>query len=311
MLDVDKIERIMLSLRNGYNIADGAEITLECNPMTRGEESEEYFSSLLRLGINRLSIGVQSANDGELKLIGRGHTFADAVSTYNSARRAGFDNINLDLMLAIPSQTMETLEESIDRLLGLSPEHISIYSLQLEEGTPLFKMRDRYKLPDDDGAADMYELTVRKMREAGYEHYEISNFAKDGRHSRHNMKYWTISEYLGFGTAAHSDIDGVRKENVSDLSEYLGGKWQKDGHVVGKREREEEYIMLGLRTKQGISVSDFSNRFGEDIFELYGDKLKKFESSSYIKADGDRIYLTEEGFEVSNSILCELLELNY
>lgn len=311
LLSGEQIKRVLDALRGAFSIAEDAEITLECNPMTRGDESEEYFSVLRSLGVNRLSIGAQSANDNELKLLGRGHGFEQTRATYFAARRAGFENISLDLMLAIPSQTQASLASSIDALTELYPEHISIYSLQLEEGTPLFRMRERYELPDDDAAADMYELTVRKMKEAGYAHYEISNFARAGRESRHNCKYWTLGEYAGLGPSAHSDLFGKRLENTDSLSEYMSGKWQKGEREIGKAERLEEYIMLGLRTSRGIIADECRSAFGEGAFEAYAEKLAKYCDAHLVELDGRGARLTERGFEVSNAILSEILELYY
>ena len=311
LLSVEQIKTILDALRLAFSIAEDAEITLECNPMTRGEDSADYFSALRSLGVNRLSIGAQSADGGELKLLGRGHSFDDTRATYFAARRAGFENISLDLMIAIPSQTQESLASSIDALTELSPEHISIYSLQLEEGTPLFKMRDRYELPDDECAADMYELTVRKMREAGYAHYEISNFARAGRESRHNRKYWTLGEYAGLGLSAHSDIFGKRIENTDSLSEYMSGRWQSTERAIGKAERLEEYIMLGLRTSRGIVREECRAAFGDGAFEVYAERLEKYCGAGLAVLDGEGARLTERGFEVSNAILSEILELDY
>ena len=311
LLTAAQFSDIFSVLRENYNIAEDAEITVECNPLTHIEDRKAYFSSLLSLGANRLSIGVQSANDDELKLIGRGHTLADAERTYFDAREAGFENISLDLMFALPSQTIESLQVSIERLISLSPEHVSIYSLQLEEGTPLYKMQSKYDLPGDDLAADMYELIVKRMAESGYIHYEISNFAKDGFYSRHNSKYWSLDEYIGAGLAAHSDFLGVRQENTHELSDYLSGKRTISEQRIGSHEREEEYIMLGLRTKRGISADEFSARFGKNLFEIYGKKIENLKKSDYILIKDGKISLTEQGFEVSNAILSEILDLNY
>ena len=311
LLTVSQFSDIFSVLRDNYNISEDAEITVECNPLTHIEHQREYFSSLRLLGANRLSIGVQSANDNELKLIGRGHTFDDAKQTYFHAREAGFENISVDLMFAIPSQTKDSLCRSAEEIISLDPEHISIYSLQLEEGTPLYRMQSKYDLPSDDDAADMYELIVGKMAESGYLHYEISNFAKLGFHSRHNSKYWALDEYIGAGLAAHSDFGGLRYENTHELSAYLSGDRVISEQKIGSHEREEEYIMLGLRTKRGISSREFSMRFGKDLFEIYGKKIEKFKNSDYILIKDGKISLSEKGFEVSNAILSEILDLDY
>ena len=181
----------------------------------------------------------------------------------------GFDNISLDLMLGIPSQTLESLKESVNELVTLSPEHISIYSLQLEEGTPLYRMRDRYAMADEDTAADMYELVVSLMKESGYLHYEISNFAKEGKESKHNSKYWRLDEYLGLGLAAHSDFSGKRMENTKNIDEYLLGNYLANEQMIEKSEREFEFLMFGLRTSAGVSRNEYSARFGASFDEKY------------------------------------------
>ena len=311
LLTTAQFADIFSALRDNYNIADDAEITVECNPLTNRERRSEYLSFLRTIGVNRLSIGVQSADDGELRLIGRGHTFAEAKQTYLAARKAGFENISVDLIFALPSQTKQSLSRTVDELIALCPEHISIYSLQLEEGTPLYKLRDRYDLPSDDDAADMYELIVKRMADSGYNHYEISNFAKPGFESRHNSKYWSLDEYLGAGLAAHTDFGGVRWENTKNLADYLSGVRVLSQREISSSEREEEYIMLGLRTSKGISASEFSALFGKDLFARIGEKLKPFAERGLVICDGDRIRLSEAGFEVSNTILAELLEFDY
>ncbi len=335
LLTVEQISRILCAVRDNFAVCENVEITLECNPMisrrvsrnsqasadTYGEAGGThtvrpysvggYFCDLRRIGINRLSLGIQSAVDSELKLIGRRHTFEEAKRTFVNAREAGFENISVDLMLGIPSQTLETLEISVNELIALEPEHISIYSLQLEEGTPLYRMRERYDIADDDTAADMYELVVKLMREAGYSHYEISNFAKEGRESRHNSKYWVLDEYLGLGLSAHSDFSGKRSENTKDMADYLAGEWIACENEISPREREFEFLMLGLRTGVGISKNEFLARFSTDFDEKYGKRVEKFKNTGYFCENGDRIFLNERGFEVSNAILSELLDFDY
>ena len=270
-----------------------------------------YFAELRKIGVNRLSIGIQSAIDGELKLIGRQHTFDEARQTFLMARESGFDNISIDLMFGIPSQTIESLKISLSEFISLGAEHISIYSLQLEEGTPLYRMRDRYDLADDDTVADMYELVVSSMKEAGYSHYEISNFTKGGKESRHNSKYWVLDEYLGLGLSAHSDFSGKRIENTKNLQKYLLGDWIENEIEIPITEREFEFIMLGLRTSRGISKPEFFSRFGIDFDEKYGEKIEKLEKLGYFVQKGDFVALSESGFEVSNCILAQILDFDY
>ena len=310
LLSAEQIGRILGEIKESFNVSPDAEITLECNPMTVSD-GDEYFKELRALGVNRLSLGVQSAVDGELKLIGRRHSFEDAKATFLAARGAGFENISVDLMLGIPSQTLDSLRVSANQVINLAAEHISIYSLQLEEGTPLFRMRERYSLADDDAAADMYELVVKMMKDAGYRHYEISNFARGGRESKHNCKYWRLDEYLGLGLAAHSDFGGKRLENTRDMERYLGGEWLEAESDISNSEREFEFLMLGFRTADGISKSEFLARFGVEFDEKCGEKVEKFKKLGYFCEKGDALALTERGFEVSNAILTEILDFDY
>lgn len=310
LLSAEQIGRILGEIKESFNVSPDAEITLECNPMTVSD-GDKYFKELRALGVNRLSLGVQSAIDGELKLIGRRHSFEEAKATFFEARGAGFENISVDLMLGIPSQTLDSLRASANQVIKLAAEHISIYSLQLEEGTPLYRMRERYSLADDDTAADMYELVVKMMKDAGYRHYEISNFARGGRESKHNCKYWRLDEYLGLGLAAHSDFGGKRLENTRDMERYLGGEWLEAASDISNSEREFEFLMLGFRTADGISKSEFLARFGVDFDEKYGKKVEKFKKMGYSCEKGDALALTESGFEVSNAILTEILDFDY
>ncbi len=310
LLSAEQIGRIIGEIKESFNVSPDAEITLECNPMTVSD-GDEYFKELRALGVNRLSLGVQSADDGELKLIGRRHSFEEAKATFFAARGAGFENISVDLMLGIPSQTLDSLRASANQVINLAAEHISIYSLQLEEGTPLYRMRERYSLADDDAAADMYELVVKMMKDAGYRHYEISNFARGGRESKHNSKYWRLDEYIGLGLAAHSDFGGKRLENTRDMERYLGGEWLEAASDISNSEREFEFLMLGLRTADGISKSEFLARFGVGFDEKYGEKMEKFKKMGYFCEKGDALALTESGFEVSNAILTEILDFDY
>ncbi len=311
LLSAYQVGRILSSIRENFVLDDNVEITLECNPMTHLSDGKEYFSALRELGVNRLSLGIQSAVDGELKLMGRRHSFDEAKRTFLDAHESGFENISIDLMFGIPSQTLESLEYSLEQFVSLGAEHISIYSLQLEEGTPLYRMKEKYTLADDDMAADMYERVVAFMKGAGYAHYEISNFAKEGRESKHNSKYWRLDKYLGLGLAAHSDFAGKRQENTCDMQKYLVGKWLENESAISESEREFEFIMLGLRTKVGISKSEFFARFGIDFDEKYGKKIEIFEKMGYLQQDVERLSLNERGFEVSNSILEEILDFDY
>ena len=311
LLSVEQVGRILSCVKANFIVCDDAEITLECNPRTHRDDGQKYFSALRGIGINRLSLGVQSAVDEELKLIGRQHTFGDAKRTFFDARESGFENVSLDLMLGIPSQTMESLEYSVNELVKLGAEHISIYSLQLEEGTPLYKMREKYDIVDDDLSAEMYERVVYLMKNAGYEHYEISNFARVGKESRHNSKYWRLDEYLGLGLSAHSDFSGKRLENTKDMEKYLSGKWVENEISISTKEREFEFLMLGLRTSAVISKPEFFERFGVNFDEKYGKKIENLEKMGYFLQNDERVVLNERGFEVSNMLLAQILDFDY
>ena len=311
LLSDEQIGRILSCIKENFAVCEDVEITLECNPMTHLEDGKEYFWALRNLGVNRLSLGIQSAVDSELKLIGRRHSFKEAKKTFLDARNVGFDNISVDLMFGIPSQSIESLEYSLKEFIGLGAEHISIYSLQLEEGTPLYKMQEKYDLADDDTVADMQSAINIAMKNAGYTHYEISNYAKAGRESRHNSKYWRLDEYLGLGVAAHSDFGGERMENTCDMEAYLRGEYFSCGKKIGALEREVEFIMLGLRMSEGISKSDFSSRFGIDFDAKYGEKISNLNQFFSTKGTDERVALNERGFEVSNMLLAQILDFDY
>lgn len=274
------------------------EITLEANPDTVTPESLLQFR---QAGVNRLSFGVQSAVERELKALGRRHTFARAAEAVSWARQAGFENISLDLMLGIPYQTVGTLGETLDAMLALRPEHLSCYLLKIEKGTPFaHRQMERY-CADGDEAAGLYLQTCQQLRQAGYQHYEISNFCLPGFESRHNLKYWRCEDYLGFGPAAHSCFGGKRFYHPADLSRYLSGEAPIEDGPAGD---DSERIMLGLRLAEGISAGDLTPAFD------WAGLCKK--CLPYIKAGlmaqtGDRLFLTEEGFLVSNSLLSEIL----
>ena len=311
LLTSEQIGRILSCIRDNFVVSDDAEITLECNPMTHLNDGREYFCDLRKSGVNRLSIGVQSAVDEELKLIGRRHSFKEAKKTFSDARKSGFDNISVDLMFGIPLQTLDSLGYSLKEFISLGAEHISIYSLQLEEGTPLYKMQERYDFADDDTVADMQNAINSAMSEAEYSHYEISNYAKDGKESRHNSKYWKLDEYLGLGLASHSDFGGQRSENTCDMEAYLRGEYFADGREIGVLEREAEFIMLGLRMSEGISKSEFFEKFHIGFDEKYGKKIKNLEKLGYFSQNDERVSLNEQGFCVSNMILAQILDFDY
>ncbi|MGN0732797.1 MAG: radical SAM family heme chaperone HemW [Emergencia sp.] len=299
ILEHGEIERIMSALRGAFAVADDAEITIESNPKTLDREK---LAEYRRAGVNRLSIGLQSFDPGCLKTLGRVHTVEDFVQNYEMARECGFDNINIDLMFAIPGHTMGIWEDTLDRAIALKPEHISFYSLQIEEGTPLYEMfitGEFDQIPDDLDRI-MYHRAIEKLKAAGYEHYEISNAARPGKACRHNLKYWSMEEYLGIGSGASSYMEGVRftEEPVFEF------------HENSLQDDMSEYVFTGLRKTCGISLSDFQERFGMKLWEAFGDRresLSEFFDSGLLVESGDRLYLSEEGLDVSNMIMAEFV----
>jgi oxygen-independent coproporphyrinogen-3 oxidase len=257
------------------------------------------------LGINRLSIGMQSVHNNELRALGRIHNHADFLASYTDARRAGFDNISADLMYGIPEQTMQSFEESVKELVSIAPEHISSYCLTVEDGTNFGRRRDSLILPDEDTVSDMYRAMTELLYVGGYEKYEISNFAHNGRASRHNLKYWKRENYLGFGPAAHSLYDGVRFANSRDVEGYLKGDDIREySERIVADEAMDEYVMLGMRLREGIDIEEFGRLFSVDFMERYGNAFRRF-APEYITIDDKRCAFTDKGMFVSNYILSE------
>lgn len=341
ILSADQISRILKALRASFEILPGAEITLECNP---GTVSPEKLEAWRAGGVTRLSVGCQSLSDDLLRRIGRIHTAGDFFRTFSDARAAGFDNISVDLMSALPGQTMETLRDSVEQAVSLGPEHLSVYSLTLEKGTPIYAEweQDSAEFPDQDTSAEMDRMVRGLLGKAGYEHYEISNFAKPGFRSRHNEGYWRQREYLGIGEGAVSGIRadgglGTLSEDTGLMSclnsgtqriilreqERMGGRipWIRfpmdasfrpvyaEGEILSLESEMEECMMLGLRTSDGVSLSGFRRKFGVPAEQIYGEVIGRYESMGFLKRseDGDRIFLTGDGMEVSNAILLEFL----
>jgi oxygen-independent coproporphyrinogen-3 oxidase len=304
MLTLSEWERLTETLRRCFHIRADAEITAETNPAT---VDQRYLRDLRGMGVNRLSMGVQSASDVELKALGRAHDFAGAQRTFADARAAGFDNISIDLMLAIPHQTRASLDRTLREFVALSPEHISGYLLKIEEGTPFGRMADRLPLPDEDETVELYLDTVGKLAEAGYAQYEISNFAREGRASRHNLRYWQGRPYLGLGLAAHSDFGGRRFAAGRDMAAYLRGDRIEESAEIGAEERREEYVMLRLRLNEGIDVADYAARFGRDFYGDFENALAPYRRAGLLREAGGRVALTPSGMLLSNSVLADML----
>ena len=300
-------DSILEAIHKNYAVDSSAEISCECNPAT---VDEKYLKSIRNGGINRLSIGLQSANDNELCALGRAHSFADFQKTYDDARAAGFDNLSVDLMYGIPEQTVASFERTLAKVCELAPEHVSAYALKIEDGTPFGRIRETLSLPNEDDECDMYELCTKKLSEHGYQKYEISNFARPGFESRHNIKYWTGDDYLGFGVAAHSYFCGERFSNSRDIAAYIAGTdITEERRAIPKKEQMTEYVMLRMRMTAGIDCTDFKARFGVELEEFCG-SLDRYISAKFIKRDGTRVSFTDKGIFVSNTILSDILDFD-
>lgn len=302
------IENIINVIKLNYNVKDNAEITIEINPGTVNEEKILIYE---KIGINRVSIGLQTTNDKLLKQIGRIHTYEEFLNCYKLVSKSKIDNINVDLMLALPNQTIEDLEESLQKVINLKPNHISLYSLILEEGTKLEKMvsENIVKLPEEDMEREMYWKTKRILEKNGYNHYEISNFAKEGYKSKHNMNCWNQKEYLGFGVAAHSYVNRKRYCNINNIEEYVSNI--KKGKIENNRtvceiqntiDEQKEFMMLGLRKIDGIDIQEFKNKFVENPIYVFHKELEKLVNEDLVEIDLDKIKLTNKGLDFANLV---------
>ena len=317
LLSGEQLDRILGTVFDAYQVADDCEISMEVNP---GTVTKEKLKAYKRAGVNRLSIGMQSAVEEELQSLGRIHSSEDAFDTYDLAVKTGFNNINIDLMSAIPGQTIESWKESLKRILDLepAPAHVSAYSLIIEEGTPFFEKTPT--LPDEDTEREMYKITNDILSEAGYLRYEISNYAKPGFACRHNCTYWERGSYAGFGIGAASLVEQVRFSNTRNLKDYLE-KYLKNATVAIKENRQElsveeqmeEFMFLGLRMMRGVSAGKFSDLFGKTIEQVYPGIVEKYCRQGLLQkipeqGSGEvRIALTERGIDVSNVIMADFL----
>ena len=309
-LGVKRLERILKTIFKRFQVDKDAEITLEANPDSAGDW--KALKSLRKAGFNRLSLGMQSANGAELEEIGRVHTPEQTAAAVEAARKAGFRNLSLDLIYGLPHQTAERWMENLTAALELEPEHLSCYGLKVEEGTPLFARRDTADLPGDEAQAEMYLKTVEELARRGYAQYEISNFAKPGMESRHNLKYWTLGEYAGFGPGAHSDVGGVRYAYARDLEGYIRGvragePMLSEREAIPPMDRDTEWVMLGLRTARGLDPKEFEARFRRR-FSCFLPLLNQCVQAGYAVEEEGRWRLTPAGFLVSNQIIGRMLD---
>lgn len=305
----ENLEKILDEIHRHFHLTSDAEITAEANP---DSITLPGLRRMLRAGFNRLSIGVQSDDDEMLKKLGRPHNFQQAKQAMELARKAGFANISLDLMYGLPNQTVDQWKETVLNIISLRPEHISCYGLKVEENTPLWSYKDCANLPDEDTQAQMYLEAAKLLEEYGYGHYEISNFAKKGFASRHNIKYWTGEEYLGFGPTAASDFGGRRFTILRDLKKYISGIANEEAVLseneeIPMRERAGEYVMLRLRTAQGISQEEYEKQYLLPFAPLEED-LQRFADHALAEKAGKRWRLTPRGWLVSNQIILKLLD---
>ena len=306
LLTVSQFDALLSAVASRYSIPGDAEITFEMNPATADRSK---LRALRSLGFNRVSIGCQTLCDAELSALGRAHTAREFFDAYEDALAAGFSNINIDLMYGIPRQTAASFEKTLDAVISLSPTHISAYGLIVEEGTPFYAKRETLALPGEDAEADMYALASRRLREAGYRHYEISNYARPGYECRLNLLYWRQGEYSGYGLSASSHIRGVRTTNTRDQNAYLAAPASAvaETAVINGADAEYEYIMLALRLSEGIDEERFRRRFGHGFKDAYREKLAPYIARGVLVSDGERTALSDEGLYLSSALLRDLL----
>ena len=302
------IRNILNEIKKDYNVDENAEVTIEINP---GAANREKLQSYNNAGINRISIGLQTTENKILKQISRIHTYEEFLECYNNARKVEFKNINVDLMLALPNQTLENLQQSLRKVIELNPEHISLYSLILEENTRLEKMVENkeIKLPSEDIERQMYWKTKEILEQNGYKHYEISNFAKKGYESKHNTNCWKQKEYLGFGVAAHSYYNNQRYCNTNNIEQYCKNIEQNKLNanvticeIQAEEEKKKEYMILGLRMIDGINIKEFKNKFVDNPVYIFRNELQKLSKDGLIEIDLNQIKLTNKGLDFANLV---------
>lgn len=306
-----QMERILQKVYEVFELEKKPEITIEINPGTVDEEKLQCYKEN---GVNRLSMGLQSVNNEKLRLLGRIHTYQDFVGSYELARKVGFDNISLDLISSIPGQTLQDWKKELETATAQKPEHISVYQLIIEEGTPFYEKYVEHPelLPDEETSREIYLWTGKFLKEAGYEQYEISNYTKPGKESRHNLKYWERGDYLGLGLGAASMVRNIRMSNTKDMKTYLERCTQpktmrEDVQFLEEPRQMEEFMFLGLRKTRGVSKKEFRRTFGREMDMVYEKALHKCLENGMLLEHKDRIFLSEEGTLLSNMVLSEFL----
>lgn len=315
VLDADWIKEILCKLKERFDFTDDCECSIEVNP---GTVDFDKLKKYREAGLNRLSIGLQSCNDNELKALGRIHDYSTFKETYRLAREAGFENINVDLMSSIPEQTKESFINSLQKVIKLNPEHISVYSLIVEEGTPFYDMD--LNLPDEEEERRVYHETGRVLKEYGYEQYEISNYAKPGNECKHNIRYWKCKEYIGFGVAAASYLNGMRWKNTENVGKYIkylqsasansnmkNSDFYCEKEILTPEDKYAEFMFMGLRMNQGVSKKEFACQFACTIEEKFGNIIKKHIHNGLLVEADDCIRLTEKGRDICNYVMADLL----
>lgn len=307
VMSASAIERLCAAVKRHFALAPDTEWTMEVNP---GTVDKDKLAAMQRGGINRVSVGVQSFNDAELAAVGRIHDANAAVKTVEMLAEFGFRNVSIDLMMSLPAQTSESFKSSLERAVTLPITHISVYSLIIEDGTPIKEKYDNgiFAMPDEDTDRELYRYTKDFLARHGFNRYEISNYARDGFASRHNIKYWDCDECIGIGLGAASYVDGVRYANTRDMDEYMSGVFRgDDGERLDERDKIGEFMMLGLRKTEGVSLAEFAKRFGYDIRSVYGAELDKFTSAGLLEVADGFVRLTEDGLDLANTVMCEFL----
>ncbi len=299
-LELEQLERIICAVAENFNVSTCAEVTIEANP---GTVDTAYLRGLRALGVNRLSLGVQSFDDGLLKTLGRVHDSKTAIETVEAAKNF-FDNVSTDLMYGLPGQTLENVRRDLEQVKALDVAHVSMYGLEVEEGTRFYDMGVTI---DENLCADMYDLITTTLPAQGYRRYEISNFAKAGFESRHNVGYWTGKLYWGLGAGAHGFDGKLRTSNVRDVAAYISGAAPVLEEVVTRQAAMEEFCFLGLRMTDGISAQVFHKKFGASIFDVFGDVIDKNQRLGLLEVDGDRIRLTARGMALGNAVFADFL----
>jgi len=307
LLPAEQIAEILAVCRNKYDFADTAEISVEMNPGTISMDKLQIYKAA---GINRLSIGLQSTRDDELRLLGRIHTWQAFLEGFQMARKCGFSNINIDLMSALPNQTVESWQETLQKVIALEPEHLSAYSLIIEEETPFYHKygNDSSALPSEDNERQMYYETEKILVAAGYYRYEISNYAKKGYECQHNIGYWQRKEYRGFGLGAASLMEETRFQVTEQMAEYLKGRFERqEEEILDEKAQMEEMMFLGLRLCEGISVTDFEEKFHCAFEVVYGNVVRRLQMAGLVEQSAGRIRLTAKGIDISNYVFGEFL----